>query len=191
MTFFKRFICYLFFPVKGRRRMLNNLDNETNLYYDRCDLLPTKYRATLFTLMAANISCEIYEQLSRGLCRKFREGIFGLDAIKAMYRVNIMYFYVKLAYNHPGRWEAINAGDFAEVSRLRPKEKKLLNHFLFMAAENPDLFELEFLKFYSKSVFKQKSLNPYTVALAGNILYNSYEGFMEDFDQYMVRQKIA
>jgi len=178
--------------MKGRKLIFENLDNETNLYFDRCDLLPTKYRATLFTLMVANISCEIFEQVKFGLSRScFKEEFLGLDTIKAMYRVNIMYFYVKLAYSHPQKWEAIQTQDFAEVSKLRPKEKKLLNRYLYMVEFNPDLFELEFLKFYSKAVFKQKNLTPYTVALAGNILYNSYEGFMEDFGMYMNRLKVA
>ena len=182
---------YLRFLAKGRRQIFRALDNEATLYYDRCDCLPTKYRGTLFTLMVANISCEIYEQLIHGLRHKFRDELFDLDAIKAMYRVNIMYFYVKLASEHPREWETIKAQDFAEVSRLRPKEKKLLNRYMFVIENNPDLFELEFLKYYTKTVFKQKIMTPYTVALAGNILYNSYVGFIEDYGMYMKRYNIA
>ncbi|MCL2565640.1 MAG: hypothetical protein FWE24_07515 [Defluviitaleaceae bacterium] len=191
MTFFKRLIYYLRFWAKGRRQMFRALDNEANLYYNRCDLLPTKYRATIFTLMVANISCEIYEQMIYGLRHKFKDELFDLDALKAMYRVNIMYFYIKLAYDYPSDWESLKPQDFAEVSKLRPKEKKLLQRFLFMIDLNPDLFELEFLKYYSKAVFKQKVMTPYTVALSGNILYNSYEGFLEDFSMYIKRDKIA
>jgi len=187
MTFFKRLFYYIFFLIKGKRQVFKSLDIEANLYYDRCDLLPSKYRATLFTLMVTNISCEIYEHMKSGLRLNLREELFDLSAIKAMYRVNIMYFYVKLAYYHPGKWKSIENQDFAEVSKLRPKEKKLLNRYLFLISENPYLFELEFLKFYSRSVFKQKMLSPYIVALSGSILYNSYERFVEDFGLYITR----
>ena len=191
MTFYKRIMYYLRFRAKGKKQIFKILDREANLYYDRCDYLQSNREATFFSLMVANISCEIYEQMIYGLRHKFKDELFDLDAIKAMYRINIMYFYIKLAYDYPHEWEVIKDYDFKGIARLSPKERRLLSNHLIMTQLNPDTFELEFLKFYSKAVFKQKILSPYTVALAGNILYNSYEGFVEDFSMHMMRFKIA
>jgi len=175
----------------GKKQIYQILDNEAHLYYERCEERLEKYEMTLFSLMVVNISCEIYEQMIYGLRRKFKDELFDLDAIKAMYRVNAMYIYIKLAYEYPGDWEFIKEAELAEIVRLRPKERRLFRNFSTMLELNPEVFELEFLKYYSKAVFNERKLTPYTVALAGNILYNSYEGFVEDFNVHMKRSKIA
>ena len=191
MTYFKRIMYYLRLRAQGKKQIFKILENEASSYYDRCEGAGSKHEATLFSLMVANISCEIYEQIIYGPRYKFKNELFDLETIKAMYRVNIMYFYIKLSYDYPYEWDAIKDYDLAGIARLSPKEKRLLARYLYIIELKPDEFELEFLKFYSRAVFKQKILSPYTVALAGNILYNSYEGFVEDFCMHMRQFKIA
>jgi len=182
---------YLQFLAKGRKEVFKTLDEEANIYYDRCDYIRSTCEATLFSLMVANISCEIYEQLINGFRHKIRDELFSKDAVRAMYKVNIMYFYIKLAYDYSYEWEKIKKYDLISVPSLSLRERRQLSSFLTMVRLRPDTFEFEFLKYYSKAVFNQNSLNPYTVALAGNILYNSYEGFVEDFSMHMTQFKIA
>ena len=191
MTLLKRIMYYLRLRARGKKQIFKILDREANLYYDRCEYIESKHEATLFSLMVANISVEIYEQMIYGLRHKFRDDLFDSDVVKAMYRVNLMYFYIKLACDFPYEWEVIKDYDLIGIARFPSKEKRLFENYLYMIELKPDVFELEFLKFYSKAVFKQKILTPYTVALAGNILYNSYEGFVEDFSMHMRQFKIA
>jgi len=191
MTFFKRMMYYLRLLIMGKRELFRALDEEANIYYDKCDYIKQKHEATLFSLMVANISCEIYEQLIYGMRHTQNDDMLDTDAVKAMYRTNIMYFYIKLAYDFPYQWESIKNYDLKGLLRLSAQEKQKLANFLTMIELSPNTFELEFLKYYSKVVFKQNILTPYTVALAGNILYNSYEGFTEDFSMHLTQFKIA
>ena len=191
MTFLKRTVYRLRLFVKGKANLFKILDEEANIYYDKCEYIEEKHEATMFSLMVANISCEIYEQVIYGFRNKLKDELLDPRAIKAMYRVNIMYFYIKLAYDFPYQWESVKDYDLKGLLRLTNQEKRKLANFLTMIELSPNTFELEFLKYYSKIVFKQEVLNPYTVAMAGNILYNSYEGFVEDFTMHMRQVKIA
>ena len=191
MTFMKRTVYYLRLFVKGKANLFKILDEEANFYYDKCEYIEDRHEAIILTLMVANISSEIYEQVIYGFRSKLKDEFIDTRAVKAMYRVNIMYFYIKLAYDFPYQWESVKNYDIKGLLRLTTQEKRKLNNFLVMIELSPSTFELEFLKYYSKIVFKQSILSPYTVAMAGNILYNSYEGFVEDFTMHMRQIKIA
>jgi len=177
--------------MRGRANLFKILDDEAGTYYDKCEYIEERHEATIFTLMVANISSEIYEQVIYGFRSKLKDELLDLRAIKAMYRINIMYFYIKLAYDFPYQWESVKNYDIKSLLHLSAQEKRKINNFLVMIELSPSTFELEFLKYYSKVAFKQDALTPYTVAMAGNILYNSYEGFVEDFTMHMRQIKIA
>jgi len=191
MTIYKKIMYYLKFLVKGKRSIYKALDNEANIYIERCDKILRKHTSMLYSLMVSNISCEIYEQVIFGLKHMLQDEFWDLDTIKNMYRINMMYFYIKFNHEYFDEWGRIDEFDFVKITRLRPKERKLLKHYATLLNNNADVFELDFLKFYSKMVFRQKTLNPYAVALTGNILYNSYQGFVDDYFVYMKRTYIA
>jgi len=182
---------YLRLLVKGKANLFKILDEEASVYYDKCDYIEAKHEAIVFSLMVANISCEIYEQVIYGFRNKLKDEMLDPNAIRAMYRVNIMYFYVKMSYDFPYQWESVKNYNLKGFLHLSTQEKRKLSNFLTMMELSPSTFEFEFLKYYSKVVFKQDVLSPYIVAMAGNILYNSYEGFVEDFTMHMRQIKIA
>ena len=191
MTFLKRMMYYLRLAMKGRADLFKILDEEAGNYYEKCDYIKSKHESIVFSLMVANISSEIYEQVIYGFRNKLKDELLDPRAIKSMYRVNIMYFYIKLAHDFPYQWESVKNYDLKGLLHLSVQERRKLANFLIMIEFSPNTFELEFLKYYSKVVFKQNVLSPYTVAMAGNILYNSYEGFVEDFSMHMRQIKIA
>ena len=191
MTICKRLMYYVQFLLKGKRQMFGLLDNESTLYYERCEYLQGKNKEILYSLIVTNISCEIYEQVMYGFKYIFQDEHIDIDLVKNMYRACLMYFYVKFNAQFGAEYERLEELDITQIGRLRPKEKKLMENLGSVMDKNSDRFELEFIKYFSKVVFKQKILNPYTVALTVNILYNSYERFIEDYCFYIRHINIA
>ena len=182
---------YVKFLFKGKKQMFSLLDRESTLYYERCDCLSGKDKEMLYSLIITNISCEIYEQVMYGFKYLLQDDYFDMDLVKNMYRACLMYFFVKFNGQAVVEYENLEAHDVALIGRLRPKEKKFMENLNSITFNNSDRFELEFIKYFSKTVFKQKKLNPYTVALTVNILYNSYERFIEDYCFYIRHINIA
>ena len=191
MSIYKRLMYYVQFLIKGKRQMFGLLDSESTLYYERCAILQGKSKEILYSLIVTNISCEIYEQVMYGFKYLFKDEHFDMDLVKNMYRACLMYFCIKFNTGFAAEHEKFDEFDIAQIGRLRPKEKKLMEKFSDIMDSNSDRFELEFIRYFSKTVFKQKRLNPYTVALTVNILYNSYERFIEDYCFYIRHISIA
>ena len=191
MTICRRLMYYMLFLFKGKRELFRLLDSESTLYYERCDSLQGKSKEILYSLIITNISCEIYEQVMYGFKYLLKDEYFDIDLVKNMYRTCLMYFFIKFNNEFSDEYERLEDEDIARIGRLRPKEKNLLGNLSEVMANNSDKFELAFIKYFSKTVFKQKGLNPYTVALSVNILYNSYERFIEDYCFYIRHENIA
>jgi len=191
MTIFKRLMYYVQFLFKGKRQMFSLLDKESTLYYERCENLQGKEKEIIYSLIVTNISCEIYEQVIYGFKYLLQDEYFDINLVKNMYRTCLMYFFIKFNAQFSAEFKGLEECDIAQIGRLRPKEKKLMDNLSSVMAVNCDKFELDFIKYFSKAVFNQKILNPYTVALSVNILYNSYERFIEDYCFYIRHINIA
>lgn len=182
--------------IFNREEFLENLLYETgNHYFQKAEAVEDTYLKSIILQIVCVGMGEGFNFLSKLTQYKNLNTIKLMEQenIKRIFKLTALYTYFLFSEDMDMQsdqkeklWEAITY-TFAFDKQEKKESKKLKNIF-----ENSILeFELEINNYTYRSLIRDSVFNPVIIALTSNLLYNSYSGFLENFERYIKIRQLA
>jgi hypothetical protein len=167
------------FKVK-KERFQEIVDYYADFFYRRCEFIKSKRSRILLLLNVCDTQTVMSEQIAYGL------GVYLLDKlsteeeyVKKAYKIIAAYIFIRAKFENVSGY-SIKEEETQRTFAMRAGDIRYMKYFKELIEKDECQFTLEFVKYFCKQALGLATCDPLNIALSANILYNSYQRFLED-----------